>query len=110
MQSSVRHRHAPAAVLPSSAGGVPTAGAAGGGLHAACRLAASMCSMRAALDAMTALRMALSMLGLYPPATSVPSPTCTVQMPSDEEFISTVSWQETTDWVGRVCGPLCGKQ
>ena len=39
-------------------------------------LAASMCIMRTALEVMTALRMALSMLGLYPPATSVPKPTC----------------------------------
>ena len=91
MRSSFRHRHAPAAALPSSAGDMPTEGAAEGLLHAACRLAASMCSMRTALDAMTALRMALSMLGLYPPATSVPSPTCTPQTPPGEDVVSSVS-------------------
>ena len=39
-------------------------------------LAASMRIIRTALEVSTALRMALSMLGLYPPATSVPRPTC----------------------------------
>jgi len=33
--------------------------------------------MRSALEVTTALRSALSMEGLYPPATSVPSPTFT---------------------------------
>ena len=57
--------HAPAAALPSSAGGVHTECCAVEGLlHPGCRRAASMCSMRTALEAMTALRMALSMLGL----------------------------------------------